>query len=565
MKSKRPNILILFTDQQRFDTIRALGASHMHTPNFDRLVRRGCAWTRAYSSCPVCMPARHDLLTGASARHHGYWVNAEKPVESHGLDTLPRALTQAGYQTIAIGKMHFFPVREHHGWAHMRLMEEIPQSREDDEYLQYLESVGLGGIAAPHGVRPLFYHSPQSSPVPEEHHGTAWVAKETIAALKQNRDCPFFIMSGWIDPHPPYSIPEKYLEQYSDASLPPPCLRPEQDERQYPFNDDLNVPDAHQLKRLREAYVASCTFVDRWIGEVLDALEETGQMENTYILFTSDHGEMLGDRQAYQKFSPYEGSAHVPLIISGPGIAPGTRSEIPASTWDVAAAVASLSGASFSADHPWAGTNLLEEKDRNKIICIHHGGDPGGFSPAMSRYVAAVGREHKFIHYYNGGDEELYDLQNDPGEQNNLLSGALSPKQAAVVEKLKQACLEFEEKHGQSERVADGRFVDDPYQKPAANISRYFVDRVSQNPRWLTYQTREECEAVIGEMMACLERDGVFLPLLNDWQDEAMNTWVRLGGQPDLMQKFFDRLEAVRSGDLREIKPVAGKKPPVRC
>ena len=176
----------------------------------------------------------------------------------------------------------------------MYLMEEIPRSRKDDEYLQYLESVGLGDISSPHGVRPLFYHAPQSSPIPEEHHGTAWVANKTIELIQQKRSQPFFIMSGWIDPHPPYSIPGSYLEQYKDAPLPDPCPRPASDERQYPQSDDLDVPDAHQLQRLREAYFASCTFVDAWIGNVLNALEEAGQLDNTYIIFTSDHGEMLG-------------------------------------------------------------------------------------------------------------------------------------------------------------------------------------------------------------------------------------------------------------------------------
>lgn len=540
MQSK-PNILVLLIDQQRFDTIHALGASHMHTPNMDRLVELGCTFTKAYSSCPVCMPARHDLLTGASARHHGFWVNADHPVQDSGLATLPRMLTRSGYQTIAVGKMHYFPVREHHGWAHMHLMEEIPRSREDDEYLQYLESVGLGDVASPHGVRPLFYHAPQVSPIPEEHHGTAWVANKTIELISQKRTRPFFMMSGWIDPHPPYSIPEKYLKMYEGAALPDPCPRPESEDRQYPQSDETDVPDARQLQRMREAYFASCTFVDEWVGKVLDALEANGQLDNTYIILTSDHGEMLGDRQAYQKFSPYEGSAHVPLIMAGPGIEPGSRSEIPATTWDVASTIAALSGADFPEDHPWVGDNLLAETDESKIAVFHHGGDLNGFAPVISRYVAAVDQRYKFVHYYNGGEKELYDLQDDPWEQNNLLADADEPPTA--LRKLRQACIDFELQHGQDQRIKDGAFVDTPYKKPAFSISKYFGLRFSQHPRWLTYHSKEDFETVINEMKVCLARDGIFLPVSNAWKTEAEAAWSKAGGSPELLQEFFESIE----------------------
>lgn len=539
-----PNILILHVDQLRFDAIRSLGASHVPTPNIDRLVKRGCVYTKAYSSCPVCMPARHDLLTGASARHHGYWVNVEsKPIQDYRLATLPRILTEAGYQTVAVGKMHFCPVREHHGWSHMHLMEEIPACREDDDYLQYLERVGLGNIASPHGVRPFFYHTPQVSPIPEDHHGTAWVARKTVEIIRRERDQPFFIMSGWIDPHPPYSVPEKYLEQFRDAALPPPCPRPEFDERQYPLESGAYIPDTQQLQRLREAYFAACSFVDVWVGAVLDALEETGQLDNTWIIFTSDHGEMLGDRGAYQKFSPYEGSAHVPLIISGPGLAPGSRCDIPASTWDVAATIADIAGVEFPEDHPWAGLSLLTPADSSKTICFHHGGDPDGFSVAMKRFVAAVCGKYKFIHYYNGGDEELYDLQNDPWEQKNLITGVLTPEQAAAKENLKQACVNFELQHGQLNRIQNGGFSDEPYTKPAFRIGQYFGLRFTQHPRWLTYHSKDDFELIIQEMKACLDQDGVFIPASDDWKKEAEASWNKAGGCPDLLQEFFNAID----------------------
>ncbi|MBT3374165.1 MAG: sulfatase-like hydrolase/transferase [Lentisphaerae bacterium] len=226
MGNQRPNILLLHTDQQRFDTIAALGASHMHTPNLDRLVNMGCSFRRAYSSNPVCMPARHDLITGVSARHHGYYHNSQAFIADRQLATIPRLLTESGYQTMAVGKMHFNPPREHHGFAHMFLMEELPDCREDDAYVQYLEDAGCPDIRCQHGVRPLFYHTPQAARVPEEHHGSAWIAHKTIELMREERDRPFFIFASWVGPHPPYYIPQTYLDLYRDQPLPSICPAP---------------------------------------------------------------------------------------------------------------------------------------------------------------------------------------------------------------------------------------------------------------------------------------------------------------------------------------------------
>ncbi|NCB29253.1 MAG: hypothetical protein EOM63_05780, partial [Clostridia bacterium] len=204
------------------------------------------------------------------------------------------------------------PPREHHGWAHMFLMEELPERREDDAYLEYLEQNGYGHIRCQHGVRPFFYHTPQPARVPEEHHGSAWVAHQTIELLREERDVPFCIMASWVGPHPPYYVPESYLEEYRDAALPPPCPLPSGGERQFAPSPENPEPGSLRAQRLREAYFAACTLIDTHIGRILDALEETGQAENTLVFFTSDHGEMLGDRQGYQKHFPYEGSAHIP-------------------------------------------------------------------------------------------------------------------------------------------------------------------------------------------------------------------------------------------------------------
>lgn len=532
MATSRPNILILHADQQRFDTIAALGHGHVRTPNLDRLVAGGRAYVNGYSSCPVCMPARHDLLTGASARHHGYWCNSNDFIASHALDTFPRLLTRAGYQTIAVGKMHHNPPREHHGWAHMFLMEELPERREDDAYLQYLDRVGYGHIRCQHGVRPLFYHSPQPSRVPEEHHGSAWVAHQTIELLREERDVPFCIMASWVGPHPPYYVPEKYLAEYRDAALPGPCPLPAAGERQFAPSPENPEPGSLRARRLREAYFAACTLIDTHIGRILDVLEETGLAENTLVFFTSDHGEMLGDREGYQKHYPYEGSAHIPYIVRGPGFAPGSRSDLPVCTWDVAATILEAAGVAVPAGHPLAGTSLLREAElpAGRVVHFHHGKGRG-------RYIAAMGCGHKFVHYYNGGEEELYDLAADPWEQRNLLAGGTAP---AVAGTLRAACLAFEATHGQAERVRAGAFVDFPYAPPARHAaSAHPPWSYRQYPPWMVGHSAADRSAILDEMRDCLREETAYICREPEWRADAIAAWEKLGGQAAELQAIF--------------------------
>ena len=219
----RPNILLLMTDQQRFDTIHAAGYDFMKTPNLDRLVEDGCLYRYAYSPNPICLAARHNLLTGLTARHHRFPDNVHDISTRADLPTLPRILSDNGYETRSIGKMHFIPARRHNGFDKMELMEELPNYREQDEYAMYLKEVGLGHIQNIHGVRNLLYMLPQRSIVPEEHHGTFWVGQRTAKFIRSNNGRhPFFLWSSWIAPHPPFDIIDRFADMYRDVDLPEP-------------------------------------------------------------------------------------------------------------------------------------------------------------------------------------------------------------------------------------------------------------------------------------------------------------------------------------------------------
>lgn len=528
----RPNVLILHTDQQRFDTINALGWSHVDTPNIDRLVARGTAFTRAYSANPVCMAARHDLLTGVSARHHGYWSNNKTFIQNRALRTVPQMLTESGYQTIGIGKMHHRPDREHHGWAHMLNMEEVPGCRENDAYLQYLEREGYGHIRCQHGVRPLFYHVPQTSRVPEEHHGSAWVAHESIKWLTEDRDRPFYMFASWVGPHPPLYVPQNYLDQYRDRPLPNPCASPSFSTRQTPVTRENAEGLSYQ--RIREAYFAAITLIDTHIGRILNTLEETGQIDNTVIIFTSDHGEMLGDRGGYQKHVPYEGSAHIPMIACGPGIPKGICNT-PVTTWDVAATVLEVSGVDIPDDHPLMGTSLrtIAAEDEDRAVVYHH-------SQGARRYVAAVNRTHKFIHWYNGGDEWLFDLAADLQEQVNVIDQ--SPE---IAKLLRQTCLDFETSAGPEGAVRNGAFADHAYREPnAQSCSLHPAWSSRQYPAWTNGYSSEDLGLIANEMRSCLHQETVFIHTDPEWRTEAVQFWTGMGGDENVILDLFQEADA---------------------
>jgi arylsulfatase A-like enzyme len=533
MPDPRPNILLLHTDQQRFNTIAALGASHVSTPNLDRLVGRGVTFAHAYSSSPFCMPARHDLLTGTSARHHGYYQNQGTPIRDYGLATLPRLLTASGYQTIAVGKMHFHPEREHHGFDHMYLMEEIPSTWENDAYVQYLEENGCGDVRCEHGVRPVLYHVPQVSRVPEEHHGAAWIATQTNELLRAERDRPFFIWASWVGPHPPFYAPQRYLDLYDGAELPPSALAPEQEGAAVPPESDV---DHRWVQRFKEGYFARITLIDAHLGRILETLEKTGLSENTLVIFTSDHGEMLGDRRHFSKCVPYEGSAHIPLILSGPGVESGTRAETAVNTWDVAATILDAAQVTVPQGHPSIGTSLLQldGADDERIVISH-------LFQGSKRWIAAVSSQWKFIHHYGDGQEELYDLRTDPWEQRNLIG---DKGHGELEARLSRACIEFELNYGVADAVSG-----DAFGIPSeVTVSKGMVNRSqvpwpfnwTQFPRWMNGYTDADRAAILREMTDVIEgEEAIYIPSDKTWREMVLESWDRIGGRREDMLVLF--------------------------
>jgi arylsulfatase A-like enzyme len=444
----RPNILLLMTDQQRFDTIAAAGHPHMITPNLDRLVREGCIFQHAYTPNPICVPARYHALTGTTVRHHGFSMNTQTPMNPC-VPTLPGLLSDAGYETRAIGKMHFQPPRRHHGFDRMELSEETPRTRESDEYAMYLKSVGLGHIQNIHGLRNLLYEAPQRSLVPEEHHGTTWVGDRTVDFLKSNGGRqPFFCWTSWIAPHPPFDLPDSVADLYRDVPLPEPIQdKTEPNEFTRVMSDDNTIPPdgkrAEFMRRRQEAYYAQITFVDQQVGRVLDALEEIGQLDNTLIIFTSDHGEMLGDHGSHQKAQPYDSCSRIPFIVRYPArITPGMIRDDFADLNDILPTALDVAGVTHPQPETLPGGSIFDDsKDRSTqyLTLGRHG----------RRWATIRDKGYKYTYYYGLSQGELFDMENDPNETTNLLiTRPDAPEVIAARDRLHQLVTEHEAQWG---------------------------------------------------------------------------------------------------------------------
>ncbi|MHB1155919.1 MAG: sulfatase family protein [Phycisphaerales bacterium] len=528
--SKPPNILLLLTDQQRFDTIAALGHSHMVTPSLDRLCAEGVAFTQAHSPNPVCVPARHNILTGLPARFHGYGHNFRHSLP-HELPTLPRLLSDGGYVTAAIGKMHFRPARSHHGFQFMRLMEEIPNHVEDDEYLRYLRDNGLGHLQHIHGVRCLGYQQPQRGLVPEAHHGSRWVADETCRFIEANKDRPWFVWSGWIAPHPPVNVPDAFADRYRGAALPP--IRGGDDEKP-------------EQRRFRELYYAAITHVDDCLASILQTLDRLDLTRDTLVIFASDHGEMLGDLGLFGKSLPYESSVRIPLILRFPGrIKPGTRREDFADLNDILPTCLDAAGIDINevarrhhlpAGFP--GESLLcrsPRKDRTTQYVEHHK-DAG-------RWCMIRDARWKYVYWYAGGVEELYDMLDDPHETNNMATSD-RPEAKTALEHLRGKLIEREAAWGWPGCVENGRLRVFDGRPDLSASGRHPRGAITQWPVFFGKWTEERIRQAEREMMDVVKDEplGAASRIMcpNAFKESWRKEYLARGGHIE----FFDRLFA---------------------
>jgi len=329
----RPNLLLLMADQFRGDCVGADGNPAIRTPNLDRLAREGVRFRCAYTAAPSCTPARAGLLTGLAPWHHGMLGYGR--VGDAYRNELPRMVREAGYHTLGIGKMHWFPQRHPHGF-HQTLVDESGRAETKGFVSDYRRWFREQAPDLNPDATGIGWNEYQAKPyaLPERLHPTRWTGDRAVEFLEgYDRPEPWLLKVSFARPHSPYDAPKRFFEMYDGADLPKAVVgdwaerhaQPGRKPSRSTWRGDLG---AEQVRRSRQGYYGSVTFIDEQVGRVLGALEKRGWLDQTLILFTADHGDMLGDHHLWRKTYAYEGSARIPMLLRWPASMAAERGRV---------------------------------------------------------------------------------------------------------------------------------------------------------------------------------------------------------------------------------------------
>ena len=445
----QPNILWICSDQQRYDTLGCTGNPWVRTPNLDRLASCGVLFDRCYTQSPVCTPSRAGFLTGryprtTRCRQNGQSIPADEVL-------VPKVLSDAGYVCGLSGKLHLSPCHPRacramerriddgyavFHWSHHPAREERAASWPGNEYGAWLKEQNAAFERKPFRGSRYVRQGP-----PEALHQTTWCVQKAITFIERAAAYgePWLFSVNMFDPHHAFDPPAALLERYAHVldDIPLPAFREgelagksrfQRMDHRGAYNnprgmayDDMTESD-HRL--VRAAYWAMVDLIDRQVGRLLTTLETSGQLENTVVIFTSDHGEMLGDHGIYLKGPHfYEPAVRVPLIVAGPGVQePGRRTGALVELDDLAPTVLDLAGVDRPAGMQARSLlDVLEGGDAHRadVYCEYYNAMPWHRDPEAHATMVRTDR-HKLVVYHGIGEGELYDLTADPGETRNL-------------------------------------------------------------------------------------------------------------------------------------------------
>lgn len=497
MSDTRPNILFVFTDQQRADTVGALNPA-IRTPVMDRLCAEGTLFTQAHTPVPVCVPARCSLIFGQYAHKTGCYENSSPmPEVTRERPTFMSSLTESGYQTHAIGKMHFTP-----DWRALRGLESREYSEEGtpdpalDDYISWLHRNGYDHIHDSHGVRGEMYYVPQPAQMPARMHHSHWVGDRSIEFMRgRDRSRPFMLWASFIHPHPPFAAPVPWNKLYRAPSMPLPKRPPDMRnlwtyvnrvQNRYKYRD-AGIDD-NLLRVMRAYYYGITSFIDYNVGRILAYLEESGELDDTLIVWSSDHGEFLGDYDCFGKRSFLASAARVPLIVRYPErFEAGLRVDSPASLVDVMPTFLNAAGVDCSrADLDGMDLAELARSPGQRPIAY------GQYQHGDKASYMALTRRWKYVYCASDNREFLFDLLVDPEETRNRAEtlGYLEQTQALRGELIAYLRAEgyTEPLDGDAWRVyppppfpedpdAGLLFQDPAWARPLAHIPGYSDDR----------------------------------------------------------------------------------------
>jgi arylsulfatase A-like enzyme len=471
----RPNVLLILTDQQRFDSLGCNGNPHARTPNLDALAACGTVFTRHIASNPVCMPSRAGLCTGLLPSGHGVWKNGT-PLNRTGdfgppgycrvpgtrdcpvpvPETIADVFARAGYETAAFGKLHLTPnladpaygfgeswdlmddgvISEWHGpyygFRHVDITRGHGEAPcRSGPYADWLREQmpaldeSVPGLPGGKGDLPVpGRHDTYASAVPSKLHNTRWLADRFTDYLHtRDGDGPFFCLVGFPDPHHPFTPPHDVMEMFKDS----PVLEPGDIEgawwRQNPFAADLGgYPciehlSAEQRRVIQRHYMAMVYTIDMAVGRMIDALQKNGLRENTIVVFTSDHGEYMGDHGLlYKSPTGVDSLLRVPFILHAPGVNLPKTVHAPMSNCDVVPTLACLCGIEPPANID--GIDMLPMlRDGRQHVAFAQCYDVDRTRNNTTLYTD----RYRFTWYPGSRYAELYDHADDPGESGNVV------------------------------------------------------------------------------------------------------------------------------------------------
>lgn len=440
-KKQRPlNFVFLFSDQHSPHMLGCYGNEAIRTPHLDALAARGVRFTAACCNSPLCVPSRAAMATGNYASRGGYWDNAF--AYDGALPSWAGRLEEEGRRVTAIGKMHFKNDSPATGFVDQRIPLHIKDGTGDI----------YGAIRDRTITRPQFRQAildareGESDYIRYDREVAARAAGFLTQAAAEDRG-PFALYVGFVTPHFPLIAPPEFTALYPDASS---VRRPTDFDRahwaDHPVLNDYRryccqegLTDAQRLNAVR-IYYALCSFLDAQVGRVLDAITQAGLWENTCVVYTSDHGDAMGEHGLFFKSTMYEGSVGVPLLLAAPGLAPGTACSTPVSLVDIyPTALDCLGVVPNDYDRTLPGRSLLDTAARPD--------DPGrtvyaeylAFGCYSGAFMIRDGH-YKYV-YYPGERPQLFDLEHDPEERTDLAGDpALAPVLAAFHEKLRAVC-----------------------------------------------------------------------------------------------------------------------------
>jgi len=461
----RPNILWYCSDQQRWDTIRALGNDKINTPRIDQFLETATAFTHAYSQCPICTPSRSSFLTGMYASYLRANRNGNGEFPAEGTDRLiTRRLRDAGYQCGLAGKLHLtggydgYESRTDDGYSFFQWSHSPRRDRATyADYSRWIEGKGhdpqevlkrydFERYPRPEGDMPQggFLEPTRSlDNVPPELHQTTWCTEMTLEFLEDAKaeSKPWLMSVNPFDPHECFDAPLEFYRRYDPLDMPAPAYRPEDIAHQdkitaagVDFQLEARHPKDWWFPEATASYYAMIELVDEQFGRILDYLDETGQRENTIVIFMSDHGEMLGDHGLVLKGCRfYEGAVRVPLAISWPGhFQEGLVSDALVELTDIYPTLMEATeqpipdGTQGHSLTPIL-TGAVPPHDHRDFVWSEYIDAIG--RPDATRAFMYRDRRWKLVTYHGNGIGELYDLKADPDEFENLWN---NPQYAAI-------------------------------------------------------------------------------------------------------------------------------------